>query len=110
MFCGPAVLSKSLKQMSNKYSNPKGTRFFFGKGAPLSRPRRTGRHTNPIPEMQRTSNLWIYLCFRRRCFEGVLLGRSLPLLQAVYILSRAVPLDRCNELGYAGRSRLAGEG
>lgn len=30
-FCGPAVLSKQLHQMSNKYSNPKGTRFFFGK-------------------------------------------------------------------------------
>jgi NADPH oxidase len=30
-FCGPAVLSKSLHVMSNKYSNPKGTRFFFGK-------------------------------------------------------------------------------
>lgn len=32
-FCGPAVLSKQLHVMSNKYSNPKGTRFFFGKGA-----------------------------------------------------------------------------
>lgn len=31
-FCGPAVLSKQLHQMSNKYSEPKGTRFFFGKG------------------------------------------------------------------------------
>jgi len=31
-FCGPAVLSKELKRMSNKYSDPKGTRFFFGKG------------------------------------------------------------------------------
>ncbi|KZT35208.1 hypothetical protein SISSUDRAFT_1064674 [Sistotremastrum suecicum HHB10207 ss-3] len=30
-FCGPAVLSKTLHQMSNKYSKPKGTRFFFGK-------------------------------------------------------------------------------
>ncbi|EDR10316.1 NADPH oxidase B [Laccaria bicolor S238N-H82] len=30
-FCGPAVLSKQLHQMSNKYSDPKGTRFFFGK-------------------------------------------------------------------------------
>ncbi|KAG5641082.1 hypothetical protein DXG03_006054 [Asterophora parasitica] len=30
-FCGPAVLSKNLKQMSNKYSQPQGTRFFFGK-------------------------------------------------------------------------------
>lgn len=30
-FCGPAVLSKTLKQMSNKYTQPKGTRFFFGK-------------------------------------------------------------------------------
>jgi len=30
-FCGPAVLSKTLHQMSNKYSEPKGTRFFFGK-------------------------------------------------------------------------------
>ena len=33
-FCGPAVLSKQLHQMCNKYSNPGagGTRFFFGKG------------------------------------------------------------------------------
>ena len=31
-FCGPPVLSKTLHQMSNKYSSPKGTRFFFGKG------------------------------------------------------------------------------
>lgn len=30
-FCGPAVLSKTLHTMSNKYSDPKGTRFFFGK-------------------------------------------------------------------------------
>ncbi|KAJ1301338.1 hypothetical protein OPQ81_003738 [Rhizoctonia solani] len=30
-FCGPAALSKTLKQMSNKYTQPKGTRFFFGK-------------------------------------------------------------------------------
>lgn len=32
-FCGPAVLSRQLHQMSNKYSTPNGTRFFFGKGA-----------------------------------------------------------------------------
>jgi len=31
MFCGPAVLSKTLHQKSNQFSNPKGTRFFFGK-------------------------------------------------------------------------------
>jgi len=31
MFCGPSVLSKTLHVMSNKYSNPKGTKFFFGK-------------------------------------------------------------------------------
>ncbi|KAF8878074.1 NADPH oxidase [Infundibulicybe gibba] len=30
-FCGPAVLSRQLHHMSNKYSDPKGTRFFFGK-------------------------------------------------------------------------------
>jgi len=30
-FCGPAVLSRQLHVMSNKYSDPKGTRFFFGK-------------------------------------------------------------------------------
>ncbi|TFK31836.1 NADPH oxidase [Crucibulum laeve] len=30
-FCGPAVLSRQLHQMSNKYSDHKGTRFFFGK-------------------------------------------------------------------------------
>jgi len=30
-FCGPPVLSRQLHQMSNKYSDPKGTRFFFGK-------------------------------------------------------------------------------
>jgi len=30
-FCGPSVLSRQLHQMSNKYSTPKGTRFFFGK-------------------------------------------------------------------------------
>lgn len=32
-FCGPPVLSCQLHQMSNKYSTPGGTRFFFGKGA-----------------------------------------------------------------------------
>jgi len=31
MFCGPAVLSKTLHQKSNQFSNPKGNRFFFGK-------------------------------------------------------------------------------
>jgi predicted ferric reductase len=30
-FCGPPALSKMLHQMSNKYSEPNGTRFFFGK-------------------------------------------------------------------------------
>ncbi|KAI0260016.1 NADPH oxidase isoform 2 [Gloeopeniophorella convolvens] len=30
-FCGPSVLSRQLHQMSNKYSTPGGTRFFFGK-------------------------------------------------------------------------------
>lgn len=30
-FCGPSVLSKELHRMSNKYSQPKGTRFFYGK-------------------------------------------------------------------------------
>ncbi|KAL1709538.1 ferric reductase NAD binding domain-containing protein [Schizophyllum commune] len=30
-FCGPPVLSRQLHQMSNKYSQPDGTRFFFGK-------------------------------------------------------------------------------
>ncbi|KAF8574915.1 NADPH oxidase B [Ramaria rubella] len=30
-FCGPRVLSKTLHTMSNKYTTPKGTRFFFGK-------------------------------------------------------------------------------
>ncbi|KAF5313418.1 hypothetical protein D9611_008566 [Ephemerocybe angulata] len=30
-FCGPAVLSKQLHTMCNKYSDPTGTRFFFGK-------------------------------------------------------------------------------
>ncbi|TFK99255.1 NADPH oxidase isoform 2 [Pterulicium gracile] len=30
-FCGPAPLARSLHVMSNKYSDPKGTRFFFGK-------------------------------------------------------------------------------
>lgn len=30
-FCGPKALSTQLHQMSNKYSEPKGTRFFFGK-------------------------------------------------------------------------------
>ncbi|KAF8508456.1 NADPH oxidase [Hysterangium stoloniferum] len=30
-FCGPPALSKTLHLMSNKYTNPKGTRFFFGK-------------------------------------------------------------------------------
>ncbi|EKM56649.1 uncharacterized protein PHACADRAFT_253883 [Phanerochaete carnosa HHB-10118-sp] len=30
-FCGPAVLSRQLHTMSNKYSHPKGTRFYFGK-------------------------------------------------------------------------------
>ncbi|CAL1709755.1 unnamed protein product [Somion occarium] len=30
-FCGPAVLSKQLHSMSNKYSTPGGTRFYFGK-------------------------------------------------------------------------------
>jgi predicted ferric reductase len=31
MFCGPPVLSKQLHEKSNEYSNPKGTRFFYGK-------------------------------------------------------------------------------
>lgn len=30
-FCGPAALSKTLHQMSNKYTTAKGTKFFFGK-------------------------------------------------------------------------------
>jgi len=30
-FCGPKVLSSQLHQMSNKYSDPSGTRFFYGK-------------------------------------------------------------------------------
>ncbi|KAF9512349.1 hypothetical protein BS47DRAFT_1330368 [Hydnum rufescens UP504] len=30
-FCGPAPLSQTLRAMSNKYTTPKGTRFFFGK-------------------------------------------------------------------------------
>jgi len=30
-FCGPSVLSRTLHQMSNKYTTAKGTRFFFGK-------------------------------------------------------------------------------
>ncbi|KAJ7584892.1 NADPH oxidase isoform 2 [Mycena floridula] len=30
-FCGPKVLSTTLHTMSNKYSSPNGTRFFFGK-------------------------------------------------------------------------------
>ncbi|KAK1225668.1 hypothetical protein PQX77_011382 [Marasmius sp. AFHP31] len=30
-FCGPKVLSTTLHTMSNKYSKPNGTRFFFGK-------------------------------------------------------------------------------
>jgi len=30
-FCGPPALSKTLHQLSTKYSDPKGTRFFFGK-------------------------------------------------------------------------------
>jgi NADPH oxidase len=30
-FCGPAVLSKQLHLMCNKWSDPKGARFFFGK-------------------------------------------------------------------------------
>jgi NADPH oxidase 2 len=30
--CGPAVLSKQLHLMCNKWSDPSGTRFFFGKG------------------------------------------------------------------------------
>uniref|UniRef100_A0A0W0G8Y0 FAD-binding FR-type domain-containing protein n=1 Tax=Moniliophthora roreri TaxID=221103 RepID=A0A0W0G8Y0_MONRR len=30
-FCGPKVLSNTLHTMSNKYSKPDGTRFFFGK-------------------------------------------------------------------------------
>ncbi|KAJ7138147.1 NADPH oxidase [Mycena epipterygia] len=30
-FCGPAALAKTLHENSNKYSDPEGTRFFFGK-------------------------------------------------------------------------------
>ncbi|KAI0332196.1 NADPH oxidase [Cubamyces sp. BRFM 1775] len=30
-FCGPAVLSRQLHVMCNKWSSPKGTKFFFGK-------------------------------------------------------------------------------
>ena len=37
-FCGPPALSKILHQMSNKYSEPKGTRFFFGKGKAVPPP------------------------------------------------------------------------
>ncbi|KIK63583.1 hypothetical protein GYMLUDRAFT_162846 [Collybiopsis luxurians FD-317 M1] len=32
-FCGPKVLSNALHKASNKYSDPNGARFFFGKGA-----------------------------------------------------------------------------
>jgi hypothetical protein len=39
MFCGPPVLSKQLHEKSNQYSNPKGTRFFYGKGTSASTPR-----------------------------------------------------------------------
>jgi len=31
LFCGPTALSKMLHVKSNQYSNPKGTRFYFGK-------------------------------------------------------------------------------
>ena len=31
-FCGPPVLGKLIHEKSNKYSDPNGTRFFFGKG------------------------------------------------------------------------------
>lgn len=30
-FCGPLVLSRTLESMSKKYTDPKGTKFFFGK-------------------------------------------------------------------------------
>lgn len=30
-FCGPPALSRTLHQMSNKYTSPMGCRFFFGK-------------------------------------------------------------------------------
>ena len=30
-FCGPPVLSRTLHQMSNKYTSPMGCRFIFGK-------------------------------------------------------------------------------
>ncbi|KAJ7798400.1 NADPH oxidase [Mycena olivaceomarginata] len=30
-FCGPAAIAKALHENSNKYSDPEGTRFFFGK-------------------------------------------------------------------------------
>jgi len=30
-FCGPPALSKQLKEMSNKYTSPKGAKFHFGK-------------------------------------------------------------------------------
>lgn len=51
-FCGPPVLSRQLHQMSNKYSQPKGTRFFFGKGTlfPMSSMRVADPHCLPPTE------------------------------------------------------------
>ncbi|KXN89716.1 Superoxide-generating NADPH oxidase heavy chain subunit A [Leucoagaricus sp. SymC.cos] len=54
-FCGPAVLSRTLHQMSNKWSDPKGTRFFFGKGTP-SLVNGYRQHTHHVAISQKTSD------------------------------------------------------
>ena len=74
-FCGPAVLSRQLHHMSNKYSSPKGTKFFFGKGALRSscslilRSFQGSADCGSFAEQQRTS--------KRRCRGAI------PLLQSL---------------------------
>ncbi|KAF8233518.1 hypothetical protein L208DRAFT_1266507 [Tricholoma matsutake] len=56
-FCGPKALSTQLHQMSNKYSEPKGTRFFFGKGA------------DPLILWWKLLRLFVLFCLGQRIFK-----------------------------------------
>ncbi|KAG8982476.1 hypothetical protein FRB93_008023 [Tulasnella sp. JGI-2019a] len=79
-FCGPAVLSKQLKVMSNKYTSPKGTKFHFGKGMCLQfihvAKQLIFLPFSPLP--QRTSDLCLYVIGFHLCssvFVGVVVLR-----------------------------------
>lgn len=73
-FCGPSVLSRTLHQMSNKYSKPNGTRFFFGKGECSLLLKRSGINVF-ISFVQRTSERVCFVsvsCFQRNELAFVL--------------------------------------